>query len=76
MTDLLSKLEAIHYRFLEVGNLITDPYGPELVRDGISIDSLYKNEFRNRFYELGIHRKHFEELESQGITKVYSKHKI
>jgi peptide chain release factor 1 len=25
MTDLLSKLEAIHYRFLEVGNLITDP---------------------------------------------------
>ena len=25
MTDLLSKLEAINYRFLEVGNLITDP---------------------------------------------------
>ena len=25
MTDLLSKLEAIHYRFLEVWNLITDP---------------------------------------------------
>ena len=25
MTDLLSKLEAIHYRFLEVANLITDP---------------------------------------------------
>lgn len=25
MSDLLLKLEAIHYRFLEVGNLITDP---------------------------------------------------
>ena len=25
MSDLLSKLEAIHFRFIEVGNLITDP---------------------------------------------------
>jgi peptide chain release factor 1 len=25
MSDLLSKLEAIHYRFVEVGNMITDP---------------------------------------------------
>ena len=25
MSDLLQKLEAIHYRFIEVGNLITDP---------------------------------------------------
>jgi len=49
-------------------HLPSDPYGPELVRDGIPIDSLYKNEFRTRFYELDIHRKHFEELESQGIS--------
>ena len=25
MSDLLTKLEAIHFRFIEVGNLITDP---------------------------------------------------
>jgi len=25
MSDLLQKLEAIHFRFIEVGNLITDP---------------------------------------------------
>ena len=25
MSDLLNKLEAIHFRFIEVGNLITDP---------------------------------------------------
>ena len=25
MTDLLSKLEAIHFRFIEVGKMITDP---------------------------------------------------
>ena len=25
MSDLLSKLEAIHYRFVEVGKMITDP---------------------------------------------------
>ena len=25
MSDLLSKLEAIHYRFVEVGTMITDP---------------------------------------------------
>jgi peptide chain release factor 1 len=25
MSDLLSKLEAIHYRFIEVGTMITDP---------------------------------------------------
>ena len=25
MSDLLKKLEAIHFRFIEVGNLITDP---------------------------------------------------
>ena len=25
MSDLLHKLEAIHFRFIEVGNLITDP---------------------------------------------------
>ena len=25
MSDLLAKLEAIHFRFIEVGNLITDP---------------------------------------------------
>ena len=25
MSDLLMKLEAIHFRFIEVGNLITDP---------------------------------------------------
>jgi peptide chain release factor 1 len=25
MSDLLSKLEAIHFRFVEVGTMITDP---------------------------------------------------
>jgi peptide chain release factor 1 len=25
MSDLLSKLEAIHFRFIEVGKMITDP---------------------------------------------------
>ena len=25
MSDLLSKLEAIHFRFVEVGKMITDP---------------------------------------------------
>ena len=49
-------------------HLPSDPYGPELVRDGMSIDSVYTNEFRTRFHELDIHRKHFEELQSQGVS--------
>ena len=49
-------------------HLPSDPYGPELARDGMAIDSLYINEFRTRFHELDIHRKHFDELKSQGIS--------
>ena len=30
MSDLLAKLEAIHFRFIEVGKLITDP---EIIAD-------------------------------------------
>jgi len=67
-----------YYTFVEISpgkvfalfniHLPSDPYGPELARDGLPIDSLYLNEFRTRFHELDVHRKHFEELESQGVS--------
>jgi endonuclease/exonuclease/phosphatase family metal-dependent hydrolase len=49
-------------------HLPSDPYGPELARDGMPTDSVYINELRTRFHELDIHRKHFAELQSQGIS--------
>lgn len=48
-------------------HLPSDPYGPELVRDGMPIDSVYQNEILTRFHELDIHKKHFTELQSQGF---------
>ncbi len=49
-------------------HLPSDPYGPELVRDGMPVDSVYANENRIRFHELDIYKKHFEELQSQGFS--------
>jgi hypothetical protein len=49
-------------------HLPSDPYGPELVRDGMPIDSVYANEMRIRFHELDVYKKHFEELQSQGFS--------
>lgn len=48
-------------------HLPSDPYGPELVRDGMPLDSVYQNEILTRFHELDIHKKHFTELQSQGF---------
>jgi len=49
-------------------HLPSDPYGPELVRDGMPIDSVYANENRIRFHELDIYKKHFEELQAKGFS--------
>ena len=48
-------------------HLPSDPYGPELVRDGISKDSVYQNENLTRFHELDTHKKYFSELQAQGF---------
>jgi endonuclease/exonuclease/phosphatase family metal-dependent hydrolase len=48
-------------------HLPSDPYGPELVRDGSSKDSVLNNEISTRFHELDIHKKYFAELQSQGF---------
>ena len=48
-------------------HLPSDPYGPELVRDGKPIDSVYKNEYLTRFHELDTHKKYFSELQSKGF---------
>ena len=49
MTDLLSKLEAIHFRFIEVGKMITDP---DIISD------------MDRFIKLSKEYRELEELES------------
>jgi peptide chain release factor 1 len=49
MSDLLSKLEAIHFRFIEVGKMITDP---DIISD------------MDRFVKLSKEYRELEELES------------
>lgn len=48
-------------------HLPSDPYGPELVRDGKPIQSVYDNELKTRFHELDAHKKHFSLLEADGF---------
>ena len=49
MSDLLSKLEAIHFRFIEVGKMITDP---DIISD------------MDRFVKLSKEYRELEELEN------------
>jgi len=49
-------------------HLPSDPYGPELVRDGMPIDRVYANEMRIRFHELDVYKEHFEELQSRSFS--------
>lgn len=46
-------------RLVAISNLHlpSDPYGPELVRDGLSLDSVIANEYTTRYYELNKHRE-------------------
>ena len=53
MSDLLSKLEAIHYRFIEVGKMITDP---DIISD------------MRRFVKLSKEYRDLEELDQQYKT--------
>lgn len=53
MSDLLSKLEAIHYRFIEVGKMITDP---DIISD------------MGRFVKLSKEYRDLEELDQQYKT--------
>ncbi len=66
-----------YYSFVEIrpGKIIaisnvhlpSDPYGPELVRDGFSLDSVLANEMSIRFHELDEYRKVLPPLANLGI---------
>ena len=51
-------------------HLPSDPYGPELVRDGKPVDSVIQNEYQTRFHELDTHKSYFSALQSAGFPIV------
>lgn len=51
-------------------HLPSDPYGPDLVREGFSLDSVIKNEYATRYYELDKHQKIYDSLSRKGIPLI------
>jgi len=53
MSDLLSKLEAIHYRFVEVGKMITDPDIISNMERYVKLNKEYRDlELLNKIYKI------------------------
>lgn len=51
-------------------HLPSDPYGPDLVGAGVSLDSVIKNEYATRYYELDKHQKIYDSLSRKGIPLI------
>jgi len=51
-------------------HLPSDPYGPDLVRAGVALDSVIQNEYATRYYELDKHQKIYDSLNQKGIPLI------